>query len=435
MSVELNPYIEQLSWEEARVLIKPVNPDYVAEVDQIELPKEACIFKVKYRYGDFLMENGTIMLRKHDGENVPISHPELPDILRKKLTYAPTMPMGIVLEKTVEAFFKTMNGRIVPRGLMQAGYIFALTGCISENSVFYSKGEYWNLTAGTRSVYSAPKLSIAQKHKRLVKEFGIGYMPPKKINQHWETFKEIMQSPSVVETWNLEVLYFSKEWVDTANNNTFPAYSNYLLRYAYEVMGYFGNGHISDFIFSQIETDANIRRYPNAINTIRHLISIAGSFLPGLSYDCKNDVFPIDLLTIIYRDVYRLEYDPQFLSLKSFSTDDVGGVYYSMSIPMAVDYYNIDSCFHSRFAELRDMAHSLERIIRTISTNYYGVPVVGKSFLRGIEDCEFKIYHSHAKDEPNIYPISDLPELSQNSCRSTSIYRGIVGISTKEKKL
>jgi len=97
MPIQLNPYIDQLSWAEARELILPVNPDFVRHADELELPKECCIFKVRYRYGDYLLKGGEFMLRNSQGENVSIEHPDIPEIIKNKLGYAPTVPMGINL--------------------------------------------------------------------------------------------------------------------------------------------------------------------------------------------------------------------------------------------------------------------------------------------------------------------------------------------------
>ena len=90
MAIDLNPYIQQLSWAEARELILPVNPEFVQHVDELELPKECGIFKVKYRYGDYLLKDGQFMLRNTQGDNVSIDHPDIPEIVKKKLSYAPT---------------------------------------------------------------------------------------------------------------------------------------------------------------------------------------------------------------------------------------------------------------------------------------------------------------------------------------------------------
>jgi len=39
MAIQLNAYIEHLSWAEARELILPVNPDFVRHADELDLPK------------------------------------------------------------------------------------------------------------------------------------------------------------------------------------------------------------------------------------------------------------------------------------------------------------------------------------------------------------------------------------------------------------
>ena len=179
MAIELNPYIQQLSWAEARELILPVNPDFVRHADELELPTECCIFKVRYRYGDYLLKDGGVMLRSASGENVSIEHPDIPEIIKKKLSYAPTIPMGINLNRNIEIFYKSIDGRIIPMVFPKIGGICALTALLSDSNLVMDQGSFWNITAGVRSIYSIPKISLTHNHKKIARDLGLSLEPPK----------------------------------------------------------------------------------------------------------------------------------------------------------------------------------------------------------------------------------------------------------------
>jgi len=435
MSVQLNPYIEQLSWAEARELILPVNPEFVRHADELELLKECCIFKVQYRYGDYLLQKGRLMLRNFAGANVDIDDPSLPKILKEKLQYAKTIPMGINTNKKIEIFFEGHDGRVVPIMSPEPGYIFALSGVLSKkNSVSLSQGPFWNITAGIRQIYSVPKISITVKHKKLAKEFGINPDAPDGLSAHWGVFKELMQSEKLNSDWTLDILFFSEEFPRLKDSPDWLNFNNYLREYSWDSGDFLRTFYQASYITSEVAAYANVPASPNLINTIKQVISVAGGFLPGLALNPEEAEFPKKIISKIYRDIYSLEYAPLFMGTRYFSPQKFQNIFYSLALPNMLEYYATESMAKSKFEDLRNLAHALEKIQNLIKKNSLHIPDLEKSFFRGLTYSDIQCYHSHSETEKNIRHTSEIiptAEEDQRICRSSSILRGLVGIQPK----
>jgi len=438
MAIELNPYIQQLSWAEARELILPVNPDFVRHADELDLPEECCIFKVRYRYGDYLLKDGKFMLRNSLGENISIEHPDIPEIIKKKLSYAPTVPMGINLDKHIETFFTDSSSRIIPISILPKGNIFALAGVMTQNDYAISKSQFWNITAGARSVYSTPKISIAYKHKRVAREFGTNLTPPKTLEQHWGTFKELLQSPNLEETWHMDTLFFSQEFPTKNDTLNWSKFNNYLRSYIWDRMKFWRNHYMFGYIIAQAAAEANIRANPAIINSIKQLAGIAIGFIPGLSFKPDEDAFPNARISSIYREIYQLEYPPLFMQTRHFNPTDQIEVFYSLSLPGVLEFFPDFNPFKSKFDELRELAHATKKIQSTLSKKDFGIREIENSIFKGLVNSTINFYHSASEEEAlgikAATQIAELHERSQSdNVHSSSIFRGLVGIAQQPK--
>ncbi len=434
MAIELNPYIEQLSWAEARELILPVNPDFVRHADELELPKECCIFKVRYRYGDYLVKDGELMLRSNSGQNISINNEELPSILKEKLTYAPCVPMGINLNRNIEVFYKSLDGRIIPMVFQKLGGVFALTALLSDSNLVMDQGSFWNLTAGVRSIYSIPKISLTLNHKKIARELGLSLEPPKSMQDQWEFFREIFQSEKHESNWELEVIYFSEEWSKLESGTSWLKFNHFLRKSVWNNAVFFRYLYQASYIMSQATSVANIRCTPNIVSTLKHILYLAGSFLPGLSLNGNELAYPREILCYLYKEVYGLEYRPQFMSLAYFDPKVENSIYYALSLPTQLEFYPENTPHKSKFDELRDLAYSLRKIKDLFTTNTLGIGDLQHSIFRGIKSAEIQCYHSLAEDEQHIKKTSQLFEAgsdSKKACHASMISRGLVGIHKK----
>ena len=435
MSIQLNPYIEQLSWAEARELILPVNPDFVRHADALDFPKECCIFKVRYRYGDYLLREGRPMFRNSLGDNVSIDNPSLPKIVREKLSYADTIPMGISLNKKLEIFFKTRTNRIIPIMLPEPGYIFALSGVLSrKNGVFISQGPFWNITAGVRQIYSVPKISISVKHKKLAKEFGISLDPPTKLENHWDTFKDLMHSETLENTWHSEVIFFSEEFPSLKSSPAWANFNNYLREYSWIRGDFLRTFYQVSYITSEISSYANIPTYPNLLNILKQIMSIAGQFMPGLSFNIGENAFPENALKKVYSEIYDLEHAPLFVGSKYFDPLKSDRVFYALSLPNMLEYQDGQSFAKSKFEELRIIAHSLEKIQKLTNENALNIQSLEQSFFRGLVQSKIQCYHSLALREKQITDsrllLNENDGMESKVYCSSSLLRGLVSVES-----
>jgi len=435
MSTHLNPYIEQLSWAEARELILPVNPEFVGHADQLDLPKECCIFKVKYRYGDYLLKDGEFMLRNNEGENVPINHPDIPEIIKKNLSYAPTVPMGIPINKRVEIFLG-ISERIVPVGITSPGKIFGLTAVLSPHSSF-DEGTIWNLTAGIRNIFSIPKISMEANHKFLVREFGQIGQAPKNYFDQWKTFRKIAHSAGVRDVWTVDVLYFSSEWFKTRKSLEWLNFQLYLREYAWENTSFHRNIYLRDSICSLIENECNLKTDLYILSLMRHISSIGASYVPGLSFSLTELDYPHALLYQAYKEIYGLEYAPLFIGTQMFNDKD--SLYYSLEIPHVFDFNLRARKQKSKFDELRHLAYAVNTTVKKIKGSCLAIKNKNFSVRKGAEKAVYGFYHTEADTNNGIKPVKVLLTSDHtlkeriNSGESnfglnSAICRGIVGI-------
>lgn len=434
MGIELNPYIEQLSWAEARELILPINPEFVKHADELDLPESCCIFKVKYRYGDYLLQDGQFMLRNKDGQNVPLDHPDIPEILKKKLGYAPSVPMGININRDIEIFYKSLDDRIIPIVAPKPGNIFALTAVLSESNLVIDQGSFWNITAGSRSVYSIPKISLALNHRKLSREFEVSHEPPKNLYAQWEFFKELFQTKQLEDTWSLDVIYFSQEWVSFEHSTSWLSFNNHLRKSVWNNAIFLRNLYQASYIMSQATSKANIRCTPNIINTMKHILYVAGSFMPGLTLNGDELSFPKATLSMLYENIYGLEYSAQFMSPTYFNPQLKESLFYVLSIPTQLEHYLDNKPHKSKFDELRDLAYALKKITALFLSDSLGIKDLKKSIFKGIENAEMRCYHSLAQKEQDIsqtYGVFSHENNNKKNCQNSVISRGMVGIHPK----
>ena len=434
MAIDLNPYIQQLSWAEARELILPVNPEFVQHVDELELPKECGIFKVKYRYGDYLLKDGQFMLRNTQGDNVSIDHPDIPEIVKKKLSYAPTVPMGINLNKSIETYFSDIHGRVIPLYYSEQGSIFGLAGVLHQYLLGVSKNKFWNITAGARSVYSAPKISIGYKHKKLAREFGVGLAAPRGLEGHFETFKELLQSEKLKNHWQMESLFFSQEFPVSEESVAWKIFNRYLYQYIWAKTLFLRNLYQCGYIIAQAAASSNVRCNPVVITTLKQLVFIADGFIPGLSFAEDESGFPQALLKNIYRDIYGLEYPAMFMQTRAFNEHNKTSVYYSLATPGTLEYFPDFNPFKSKFDELRELAYATQKIQCILNQKTFGITSLEESMFRGFIKNEILFYHEASGGEQNISPSRKIPELSamaNTDYYSSSLLRGLIGIHPK----
>lgn len=443
MAVSLNPYIEKLTWDEARLLIQPVNGEFVALIDNIEIPEGCEIFKVRYGYGDFLLEDGVFRLPNSEGQPVCAKDDSIPEEVRKKFAYAPTIPMGMTINKMLEVYLMS-GSRVVPIALHSPGSIFALTGVLMPE-VSYDRGAHWYVCSGSRLVFSTSKFSERRRYNKVNRELGTGAQPPVELLDHFETFKALSRS-SVGDPWVNEVLYFTGEWVGKSEQRDALALKLYFFEKTWRGTAFFRNLFLRDAIFSRLEALSNVRLDHHILNYVRHIISIGAGCLPGLSFAADDSAFPKTFLKNVLVDLYHTEYAPTFMSMCYLNHDLRDPVYYSLLVPTLLDFKLRTLEIKSKSDELRDLQYSLKKILMTIQKEDLRIEHPDFPITKGASQTDYSFYHYKEDQGHQIIDAGSLP-LNDKAlqrelliykdlpfCAEGRLHKGLVMMKPKRKK-
>lgn len=369
-------FMEELTWEQVRNDVIKVNPEFAAVVDKLSPGKEYTVFKATYPYGSEILKKGDLYLPNSSGELVSLKDHSISQHVKDSLDYnLESNPVTLVLKNSVELFLSLEDRTIPFYGLISPGKLFGLWRILSLHVTQQPKF-IWDLTAGARSLFMLPKISEANRHNKLKKIFHLNSDTPKTFLDHWAVFKEIANHPDFSEPWFTEVLFFSKNWFQHFNNETWLSLNHNLLRLAWEGSELWRNQFVWDLIFSLIQKRKNIKPNPYAVSTVKHLIAIGVGSLPGFAAAIDNLAAPINGLQKVYTDIYNLKnYAPIIMQPKMFSMydDNSTPVYYSLQFPSSMEFS----------PKTRDRS--------SVITDLYEIRSLFSKYLLGIKDDQLNI--------------------------------------------
>jgi hypothetical protein len=165
-----NPNIQEFNWDKNENAIKRVNPDLFDIVNGWQPSKSSSFIKVTYQYGDIVLKDGLLHLPDKNGQLYPITHPNIPNSLRERLSYS-SFPLGVITTGGNEVYLETEN-RVVSLAFFNPGVILRLWETLDPSTSHFPK-KIWNVYAGARSLISLPMISEASGYNKLKKIYGI----------------------------------------------------------------------------------------------------------------------------------------------------------------------------------------------------------------------------------------------------------------------
>jgi len=195
------------------------------------------------------------------------------------------------------------------------------------------------MTAGARSLCMLPKISEAAGYNKLRRAFQLQSEIPKNLLDHWKIFREISNHPDFGENWSLEVLFFSKKWFESLNGKKWRDFKLYLFERAWEGSEFFRNQFIWDIASSFIQKQRGIKPGQSVIDTVKQLLFMGISALPGFAPGLNDEAAPIHKLQEIFTNVYQLkDYSPIIMQPHIFSLKNSRSVYYSLQYPTSISF-------------------------------------------------------------------------------------------------
>ena len=119
----------------------------------------------------------------------------------------------MLLEKRLEYFIDLNKLDItIPLQVLSPGAFFPLARIFqNQSSRTYTPNGLLTVVSGTRSAFMLPKIGCTTNHLMLRRNFNVQSHPPKSLYEHWQIFKDIVNSNSVNSEWRSCVLYFLKK--------------------------------------------------------------------------------------------------------------------------------------------------------------------------------------------------------------------------------
>ncbi len=413
--------VEELTWENIRSEINPLNPTLVNIIDELSPDPDYTLFKASYPFGSEILKYGKFYLPGENNELVLLNADNVDKHIYDSLSYnLETNPVTMVLNKSLELFV-TVEDRIIPYSLIPPGAIFGLWRILDYpnlDAISYTPVSLWDMTAGARLLFMLPKITEEAGHERLKRKYNFNLEKPKSLLDHWEIFRAIANNKPA-EPWNVELIYFPKKWFDKLKDKKWKDFRFYLLQSAWRGSQFWRNQFTWDLTFSRIHTARNIKPAPYISDIVKHLLAIGVGALPGFAPANNNDCAPISLLQKAYLEDYSLkEYAPIIMQPTHFSlTNSTCPVYYSMQFHTAIELAQKSSKRSSTLNELYAVNSLLKKYLEDINKNYLNIDSTPLQQLA--EQIEFTFFHSSTIND--YQGIQDSNEIaSQDKCFADS---------------
>ncbi len=329
------------TWQEVREEILRLNAPLVEIVDRIAPGDEIKMYRVKYRYGDKILDKGRFYLPDINGGFVELSESLEPKTLAEDIGYnLYTNPVMIPLQNTMELYIE-VEGRVVPFAVVQPGNVFGLSRILDEidsNHLSHTSKSLWDMTAGARSVFMLPKISDNMAHTRLLKHFGFNIEKPRELIDHWQVFKQLAKARDFIEPWEFEVLLLPKQWFEHLNDPAWRELKIFFLQKNRQSHSFWLNVAAWQMTFSRIQHLKHIKASPHMIDTVRHLFVIASGVAPGFRPAIESSMAPVKGIQAAYIDYYDIAYKPIIMAPYMLDITDHQAAYYSLQYPTSIEY-------------------------------------------------------------------------------------------------
>lgn len=434
--MEIN--FKELLWHEVKDEVKVTNLDLYKIIEKAKPTAKHALFKIKYKFGDLITNDGLLQLPDCNGNLVPITSKILPETLKNKITYSP-IPLFMVLKNSCEVFVD-METRTVPLNVFYPGN---LLGLFETYNLLTDRPSYpiWSVSAGCRSIFMLPSLADNQGINRLRRYYDIPIRrTPTHLKDHWELFKSIINS-SKFSQWSCEILIFSEAWLDTSDPNLFD-FALFLFgnswkqsQYAMEKVRFSFTWQI--FMATLYQRHLNLRPY--LTDTLKHLFLIASKEWTGFCPANNSQIIaPTNELQRVIVDIYQLKnHLPTIMHPTPLAdVDQLFPVYYSLSYPTLLEGEPEHGTINRIMPDLREIKMAIDTLFERITPQQ-------AEKLSAIKNVFFECFHSendvyneirkssYISEEDARFLILQKEFKNRTFCASSIFWRGCVRISKR----
>jgi len=400
--------LERIFWKDIREKVIGSFPEFAEVIDELSPGDNYYFYMVRYPYGALITDKGVFQLPNQDGHIVPIHHGTIPNRIKDDLGYAGTIPLGLILENSIEAFMRA-GDRIIPSSLAKAGQLISLWRVLDEAESFHA-GRFWNITSGARSVCMVPKITDAGGYKSLKSRYGVKFSIPQKLSEHWVLFTEVIHQINYAnKKWESGLLFFPKIWFDNKKDKQWARFYYFLFNTLWQKSAFRRNQFIFDFAFSLAQQNRNLRPNPYLADTVRHLVAVGCGAVPAFAPAIDESAAPIRWLQEVFLEGYGLKkYAPIIMHSHHFNLQDDRTVYYSVQMPTTAIFSPKSRKLSSAMEELQEVKHIMEVLLSEIlrgNLEVENTPLFGLA-----KNVRYGYYHSEKDKSGEIYSSSCIHE-------------------------
>jgi hypothetical protein len=376
-------------------------------------------YKATYPFGSPIINNGKCYLSLDNGKSIALNDAELPDSLAQDLNYNPDSedPLMVILTKNSE-LYQPSSDRIMSHAVLQPGNMLGIPRAIDfKNGQYTTSSLFWNLNAGSRSLFTLSRTTSKAMHSKLQKNCGVTLDVPLTSQEQWGIFKEI--ATYVKSPWSVEVLFFSRQFIEKLKDSKYAEVTNNLhqiRRASYTVLH--NTSSIWDAIFNNIERVKRLTHHSlYSLFTARELFLIAANSAPGLKPATNEDSAPIKLLQDAYTNEYGLREENHsnvIMEPTNFTLSGTDAVYYSLNYPTLARY----SPETHKSRSLITLLDSVERVTTIYQDNIPLSQPTDKLLCDVAAKTKFTFYHCNS-DQQNYKNILSHNLIAEEDSRFT----------------
>ena len=320
---------EKVVWNQIRQQVSAVNPEFAREVDRLSPGVNLPLYKVRYPFGQMIYQNNQVQL----------SPQYFLEEVKEALSYR-SIPMAVMLNRNAEVHVELAN-RVVPLCELTPGTLFGFWEAFESINNGY-QAIPWNISAGSRTIFSLARLNDTSGLARLIKKYQLRQFNIRKLKNQWKLFRSVLNHRDCGNDWHCDVLFFTKEWFSRLQHD--PAWShlrNYCYQYVWKQTIPMRRQVNHNLIWQQFSTNMTkkgLRCCPYQLHTLKHIINLVLGILPCFKPAIDDASVPINLLQNILVEDYGLDYMPTIMRATQFNSDGNNSYgYYSINEPTLIE--------------------------------------------------------------------------------------------------
>ncbi len=407
----MNNNYTMTEWAHVRERVALVDPELANIIDQDTELHHYPLVTVAYPYANHVVCNGKFSLPYSGKAPRRRSYTPFNSELDKLLNYNwSAIPCGLVLSGMLESYWDSSRN-IIPMNVLTPGSTFALRTVFDSNN-WCNFDRAWNLTSGSRLLFTLSSLKDNNRLKKLNKDLLIKAKVPGSFDEHWHFFKEISRSPCFEHQWNTELLLFTTPWIDTIFAKRSLVLSNYLLSKLWLIKEFDSNRRAFDYVWEEFTYHALNHGYnykPNIYDYVKHILAVAVgnefAFRPVIPSD---DIGPIGDFSNILLEKYKSNIAPVFMRADKITWPEKNSLYFSIQKVTGL-HSHIKSSTNSRLDDIREVAMLVKFFINCIKDNSLAL-FDDTRFIKLMDQIEFGFYHTDGDYDESIKTSRELFE-------------------------